>query len=84
MRLHDLRHTYASYLVSEGHSLYETQQLLGHSDPRMTTRYAHFSQDKLAKATESVARLLESRPEREAGKINEQPQETLGKQPEAC
>ena len=36
VRIHDLRHTFASFLVNAGHSLYETQKMLGHSDPRTT------------------------------------------------
>lgn len=58
VRIHDLRHTFASYLVSNGHTLYEAQQLLGHSDPRTTIRYAHFVQRALVEATGSVSRLL--------------------------
>lgn len=58
VRLHDLRHSYASYLVGAGHTLYETQQLLGHSDPRTTMRYAHFAQYALVRAAGSVGRLL--------------------------
>lgn len=58
VRVHDLRHTFASYLVSNGHTLYEAQQLLGHSDPRTTMRYAHFVQRALVEATGSVSRLL--------------------------
>ena len=46
-RLHDLRHSYASMLVNAGHSLYEVQQALGHSDPKVTMRYAHLSKDSL-------------------------------------
>jgi site-specific recombinase XerD len=33
LRIHDLRHRYASFLVNSGRSLYEVQQILGHSDP---------------------------------------------------
>lgn len=58
VRLHDLRHSFASYLVSSGHTLYEAQQLLGHADPRTTMRYAHFAHDALVRASASVARVL--------------------------
>jgi site-specific recombinase XerD len=43
IRAHDLRHGFASMLVSGGRSLYEVQQILGHSDPKVTMRYAHLS-----------------------------------------
>lgn len=40
-RLHDLRHSYASFMINSGCTLYEVQKVLGHSDPKMTQRYAH-------------------------------------------
>ncbi len=58
MRIHDLRHTFASLLVNAGHSLYEVQKLLGHSDPRTTMRYAHLGQDSLVAAAETVSGCL--------------------------
>jgi site-specific recombinase XerD len=50
IRAHDLRHGFASMLVSGGRSLYEVQQILGHSDPKVTMRYAHLSSKVLQDA----------------------------------
>ena len=55
VRIHDLRHTFASFLVNTGHSLYEAQKMLGHSDPRTTMRYAHLGQASLLAAAETVS-----------------------------
>ncbi len=54
VRIHDLRHSYASFLVNSGRSLYEVQKLLGHSQLSTTQRYAHLAQDTLRQATEIV------------------------------
>lgn len=54
VRIHDLRHTFASLLVNAGHSLYEVQKLLGHGDPRTTMRYAHLGQRSLVAVAETV------------------------------
>ena len=54
LRIHDLRHSFASFLVNAGRSLYEVQQLLGHADIRTTSRYAHLQPDRLRMAVESV------------------------------
>jgi len=58
VRVHDLRHTFASFLVNSGHSLYEVQKLLGHSDPRTTARYAHLSENSLLAAAQAVSHCL--------------------------
>lgn len=45
---HTLRHTYASWLILSGASLYDVQKLLGHKTMEMTQRYAHLSPKHLS------------------------------------
>ncbi len=49
IRIHDLRHTYASYFIMNGGSLAELQALLGHSSPMMALKYAHLAPGYLEK-----------------------------------
>jgi integrase len=56
--VHDLRHTYASILASEGLSLPIIGALLGHSQPSTTHRYAHLLDDPLRAATEKAAEAI--------------------------
>jgi integrase len=42
-RFHDCRHTFSSHFVMRGGSLYDLKEILGHSDIKMTMRYAHLS-----------------------------------------
>ena len=58
VRLHDLRHSFASFLVNEGVSLYVVQGLLGHSQARTTQRYAHLANHTLADAAEVIRNVL--------------------------
>jgi integrase len=51
VRIHDLRHTYASHLVSKGMSLQIVGKLLGHTQPQTTYRYAHIADQALRDAT---------------------------------
>jgi integrase len=60
-RIHDLRHTYASHLVSAGMSLQIIGKLLGHTQPQTTARYAHVADAELRNATESFSALVERR-----------------------
>jgi integrase len=50
----DLRHTFASHLVMKGVDLYVVQQLLGHTTPKMTQRYAHLSPRQFREAIEKI------------------------------
>ena len=54
LRMHDLRHSFASFMVNAGRSLYEVQRLLGHRDITTTQRYAHLTQASLIEAASSV------------------------------
>jgi integrase len=54
VRLHDLRHTYASFGAGSGLGLPIVGKLLGHSQPSTTARYAHLDNDPLRKAAERI------------------------------
>lgn len=58
VRIHDLRHSFASFLVNSGCSLYEVQKILGHYDPKVTMRYAHLAQSSLVKAANMVEKSI--------------------------
>ena len=61
LRIHDLRHSFASQLVSQGASLPLIGSLLGHSNPATTARYAHLFDDPQREAVERVGKLLAGR-----------------------
>ena len=54
VRLHDLRHTFASHAVMRGVPLPVVSRLLGHTHPRMTFRYAHVSDRETEAAAERI------------------------------
>ena len=58
LRIHDLRHSFASLAINAGASLYDVQKLLGHASSQMTQRYAHLQDESVRRATESVARQI--------------------------
>jgi len=64
-RVHDMRHTYASILASSGHGLKIIGELLGHTQPSTTDRYAHLFDDPLRQATERAGAILSGKPSAE-------------------
>lgn len=60
VRLHDLRHSYASHLVSNGMSLHIVGKLLGHTRPETTARYAHIADSALRDATNVFGEIMKN------------------------
>jgi integrase len=58
LRIHDLRHSYASIAASSGVSLHAIGELLGHTQPSTTHRYAHLFDDHLREATTRVGAVV--------------------------
>jgi integrase len=58
LRLHDLRHSFASVLASNGASLLLIGALLGHRQPSTTARYAHLADSSLRAATETAGNVI--------------------------
>lgn len=54
LRVHDLRHSFASALVNTGIPLYDVQHLLGHASIKTTQRYAHLSQERLQASVKKI------------------------------
>ncbi len=61
IRFHDLRHTFASQFMMNNGNVFDLQKILGHTDIKMTMRYAHYSPEHLQKAMQGF----------ELGKANE-------------
>ena len=60
VRIHDLRHTFASIAVSGGHGLPMIGKLLGHTQVQTTARYAHLATDPVKRAAADVSASIEA------------------------
>jgi integrase len=65
LRVHDLRHSYASVAAGAGLGLPIIGKLLGHTQPSTTARYAHLADHPLRLASEAVAVEIATAMERE-------------------
>ena len=58
VRLHDLRHSFASHAVMKGVPLPVVARLLGHKQVRMTLRYAHVGEREVEAAAERIGQAI--------------------------
>lgn len=58
LRMHDLRHSFASFAVANGASLFLVGKALGHTQATTTERYAHLADDPVRAVSESVAQQI--------------------------
>jgi integrase len=70
LRFHDLRHSFASWYMMNGGDLYELAKILGHSNIKMTERYAKLAKKHIARTGNTARemwRLMEREPAAAAG-----------------
>ena len=60
VRIHDLRHTFASLCVSQGMSLHMVAKLLGHASTTTSERYAHLARTPVQEAAAAIGRLIQN------------------------
>jgi site-specific recombinase XerD len=68
LRVHDLRHAFASEGATVGLSLPMIGALLGHTNPATTARYAHLFDDPLRAASKKIGARLTAAPKPAKGK----------------
>lgn len=56
-RFHDLRHTFASWYMMNGGDLYELAKILGHSNIKMTERYAKLGRDHISRTGDTAQKM---------------------------
>jgi integrase len=69
-RFHDLRHTFASWYMMKGGDLYELAKILGHSNIKMTERYAKLGKQHIAKTSNIAREVWKLMEQEEADKAN--------------
>jgi len=69
VRLHDLRHSYASLAAGRGVSLHMIGKLLGHKDPGTTQRYAHLARDAVQAVNDELGAAMQAAIKKSRGKV---------------
>lgn len=62
LRIHDLRHSAASFMINAGVDLFAVGRVLGHADHKSTMRYSHLANDTLLAAVEAGAKKMKGSP----------------------
>ena len=62
LRLHDLRHTYATLALQAGETVPTIGRLLGHSDPNTTLKYVHLADETVRESVDTVEQVLGGEP----------------------
>ena len=62
LRIHDLRHSAASFMINAGIDLFAVGRVLGHADHKSTMRYSHLANDTLLAAVEAGAKKMRGSP----------------------
>ncbi len=75
LHLHDLRHCNASWMVSAGVSLFVVQDILGHSDPKITMRYSHVASETKLKASNTASEIIRASMPFNLGAVEVKPME---------
>jgi len=73
LRVHDLRHSFASFAIADGASLFLVSKLLGHASSRTAERYAHLAGDPLLTAAAAVGRRLPEIPTKPSAEVIQMP-----------
>jgi len=69
-RFHDLRHTFASWYMMNGGDLYELAKILGHSNIKMTERYAKVARRHIARTSSTAGEMWKLMEQPKCGKAN--------------